>query len=228
MLLTDTDLASKICSDKNWKEDDKIHIYPFSEDSLTPVGYDLRVGKLYSSSTRGGPFRLEDNGQIAISPGETVLIATTEKIGMPKDRSISGLVTSKVSKVSKGLSHVSTTIDPDWNGPLLVAINNYSRNTIKLQVGEPFCTVIFFENKSPSTKSCGKVFGRLDILVDELSTAAQAARKREFLWLLIPVCTILFFGGSGYIIFGDRPGFAAMVAVGIAVAQIVQSIVVRR
>ncbi|MDI6603454.1 MAG: hypothetical protein QME57_05140, partial [Patescibacteria group bacterium] len=227
-LLTDTDLRSKICSDKNWKEGSKIHIYPFSEDSLTPVGYDLRVGNLYSSSLHGGPFRLEDNGRIVISPGDTVLITTLEKIGMPKDKSISALIMSKVSKVSKGLSHISTPIDPDYDGEPLIAMNNYSRSTIELLFGEPFCTIVFFENKSHSTKSCGKVPGRLDIFVNKWSAAAQTARKKEFVKVLIPISTILFFVVLGYVIFGNQPGFVAMVAAGVGLAGTIQSLIVRR
>ena len=227
-LLTDTDLRGKICSDKTWKEQNKIHIYPFSEDSLTPVGYDLRVGNLYSSSIHGGPSQLKDNSQIAISAGDTVLITTLEKIGMPKDRSISALIMSKVSEVSKGLSHVSTTIDPDWDGNLLIAMNNYSRNTIKLQAGEPFCTVVFFENKSPSTKSCEKPPGRFDIFVKEMSVAAQRARKKETRKVSILIAVILIFGAGGYIIFGNEPGFIAMTAGGIALAEIVRLVIMRR
>jgi len=143
-LLTDSDLRTKLCTVKGEEGNDKILIYPFSEDCLTPVGYDLRVGRLYSSSLHGGPFEIDDKSRIQISHGDTVLITTQEEIGMPKNRSVSALIMSKVSKVSKGLSHISTTIDPDWNGHLLIALNNYSRSTIELAVGEAFCTAVFF------------------------------------------------------------------------------------
>ncbi len=227
-LLTDTDLEPRICAEKTWVGSETIHVYPFLEDCLTPVGYDLRVGKLYSSSLRGGPFELEENGRIPITPGDTVLISTLENIGMPKDRSLSALIGSKVSKVSRGLSHVSTTIDPDWNGELLIAITNHSTSTVELQVGEPFCTMVFFENRSPSTKACDKVPGRLDVFVRELSARAQAARKKEFLKTLIPISTIILFGGLGYWFFGNEPGFAAMTALGVGLAGILQVLLAKR
>lgn len=227
-LLTDTDLRTKICTDKNWIAGNKIHIYPFSEDCLTPVGYDLRVGNLYSSSFRGGPFQIKSEEQILISPGDTVLITTLERIGMPQDRSLSALIMSKVSKVSEGLSHISTTIDPDWNGPLLIAMNNHSRDNIRLQVGDPFCTVVFFENKSASTKDCGKVPGRLDIFVHRMSTAARVARRRELIKASVPIGVIVLFAGLGYGIFGNQPGFVAMVAIGIALAEVIRLLLIKR
>ncbi len=227
-LLTDTDLRTRMCIGQTWEDGSKLHIYPFSESCMTPVGYDLRTGKLYSSSVHGGPFKLEDNGRIGVSRGDTVLIATLEKVDMPKDRSISALIMSRVSMVSKGLSHVATTIDPDWEGNLLIAMTNHSRSTIELQVGQPICTVVFFENKSASTKNCEKLPGRLDIFVNELSSVAQAARKKEFLRLLIPVGIIILLGGVGYMIFRNNPGFVAMTAGGVALAGISQSLTAKR
>jgi deoxycytidine triphosphate deaminase len=166
-LLTDTDLKSIICSDQEWTDKNKIYIYPFAEKNLTPVGYDLSVGDSYASAYKPGSIDIKEGDRVTIKSGDTVLITTLEKIGMPQNRTVSALVLSKVSKVSKGLSHISTTIDPDWKGELLVAIHNSSRSSVSISFGEPFCTVVFFENKSPATKDCGKDKRRPDILVNE-------------------------------------------------------------
>ena len=147
---------------------------------------------------------------------------------MPQDRSISGLIMSKVSKVSQGLSHISTTIDSDWAGPLLIAITNHSRNTIKLPVSEPFCTVVFLENKSPASKSSRKPPGRFDILVRQMSTTAGKAEKRGKFKIGGLIAIIAGFAGIGYAIFGNEPGFIAMTAAGIALAEIIRFLIMKR
>ena len=120
-LLTDTDLRRILCIQKEWPDKNKLHIFPFKEDCLTPVGYDARVGELYASSMSAKMSTLGSGETITIRPGDTVLIETLEDVGMPMNRTISAFITSKVSKVSKGLSHISTNIDADWKGKLLIA-----------------------------------------------------------------------------------------------------------
>jgi len=124
-LLTDTSIREILCKSPQSQSSNELLINPFDEDSLTPVGYDLRVGNLYSSK-RGETYNINTDEFVEIFPGDTVLIRTLENISMPKDKSISAIILSKVSKVSKGLSHISTTIDADWSGYLLIAINNHS------------------------------------------------------------------------------------------------------
>jgi len=91
-----------------------------------------------------------------------------------------------------------------------------------------FAPLFFFENKSPSTKSCEKIPGRLDIFVKELSEAAQKARKREYFKNLIPFGIIILFAGLGYKIFGNEPGFIAMAVIGVALAELIRVIIVMR
>jgi deoxycytidine triphosphate deaminase len=224
-ILTDTDLKTLICSDIEWKDRNKIHIYPFSGDCLTPVGYDLRIGNRYSSAFKRGSFEIKEGDQIAICPGDTTLITTLEKVGMPQNRTISALIVSKVSKVSKGLSHISTSIDPDWDGKLLIVIHNHSRETLNLNFAEPFCTVVFFENKSPSTKDCGKPPERSDILLKEWSDVTQKVQRKEWIKSLVPIGIIVIMGGSGYLVFGNQPGFIAMTAIGVGLSQIASLII---
>ncbi|MEW6492078.1 MAG: hypothetical protein AB1589_05955 [Cyanobacteriota bacterium] len=231
-LLTDTDLRSMICSEQEWTDKNKIHIYPFLDNNLTPVGYDLSVGDSYASASKPGRIDIKAGDRVSIKPGDTVLITTLEKIGMPKNRTVSALVLSKVSKVSKGLSHISTTIDPDWKGELLVAIHNHSRISVSIGYGETFCTVVFLENKSPATKDCGKDQRRADILVNEWTEVVRKSNKRlkikETVESLIPIGIILIFGIIGYRIFGNSPGFGTMTTVGIALSQIALSLLIKR
>jgi deoxycytidine triphosphate deaminase len=220
-LLTDTDLNKILNTELGEATEDSLTIYPYSKDSLTPVGYDLRVGKTIANSDRLGRKTLSEGDCFTISPGSTALITTLENISMPKKRSISGLIESKVSKVSRGLSHISTTVDPDWNGNLLIAIHNHSSEKIKLTYGEAFCTIIFIANQSPSTKVCNKQPGRLDVLMEKFDQENARATKRRIFKEVLPPIIVLIAGALGYFIFGNSPGFAALVAIGTAISQYV-------
>src|SRR5690349_14237203 len=94
----------------------KILIHPWDDKKLTPIGYDLSVGSVYVSYKARQKIHFSNGDKVLIHPGETVLIATEEYIGLPGNKTIGGLIESKVSQVSKGLSHVSTTLDTDWEG----------------------------------------------------------------------------------------------------------------
>ena len=225
-LLTDTDLEKIIGTDREWSNKDTLHIYPYDPNCMTPVGYDVRVGSQYASAIDAKIYRLNENDDVKIVPGDTVLITTLENIEMPSNRKLSAFITSKVSKVSQGLSHISTNIDPDWRGNLLIAIHNPSHSKVNLKYGEPFCTLNFIENISASTRECGKEPGRTDVLltnfVDDVKETREREKKKEktrnSLNLILKAILILIPCGIGYFIFGSAPGFIAMTALGIGLA----------
>lgn len=228
-ILTDTDIATLLNSTSVWTDKDStLHIYPFDPESLTPVGYDLRVGKRYVSAVHGGPTNVVPGESIPIDPGETVLIETLERVDLPQNRTISALVESRLTVVSQGFSHISTTIDPDWQGELLIAITNHSRETLRLKHSEAFCTIVFFQNKSPSTKPSGKAPGRTDVLLTMLAEQARRKQSREKkqkeierLMIVIPFFIVMFFIIGGYIIFRTGVGFTAALGAGVVLAEVV-------
>lgn len=181
-VLTDTDLLKMLETDSTvLKCDTKLVIHPYSESSLTPIGYDLRVGTFYKSSTNEYAEKIEDDDEdkkIVLAPRSTTNIRTLEWIAMPQNKTCCGLICSKVSKVAKGLSHISTTIDPDWAGQLSISVHNHTDRKIDLKVGEPFCTAVFLRNESPATRSCGFGSGRADILVRSITSR----ERRSLFW----------------------------------------------
>lgn len=216
-LLTDTDLLKIIVDNKNAiLENDKLLIRPFTPDSLTLVGYDLRIGDVYSSKKSGKYYNLKENQKLKIRKGDTIIIRTLERIEMPKNLNISGLISSKVSIVTQGISHISTTIDADWKGHLLVTISNISNETIELRHGDEFCTAVFFKNVSIPTNSSEHEESRNDIFLRDWTKKNRKALIRNnfigyALLLLIPISTYL-----GWKIFGNAEGMSAFVAAGVA------------
>jgi deoxycytidine triphosphate deaminase len=226
-LLTDSDLTKMICATKQeWQQRDennpKIYINPFAPDNLKAGGYDLRVGTRYASALKGR-FQVNENAPVTIEPGDTVLITTLEEIKMPINKKLSAFILSKVSQVSKGLSHISTTVDPDWEGKLLIAVTNHSRKKVELKLGESFCTMVFLQNQSAATKESAYEPGREDILISQFSNTAlelqreiekkRIAKRRIFIaQILVSISIIPLFLGIGYHFFKNDPGLFITVA----------------
>lgn len=213
---TDTDLRQILCVEETCSADDLLQILPFSEESLTPVGYDLRVGEQYTSTKLGKTDNVAVGGEIVIPPGDTCLVTTLEIIGMPKSKRLSGLVVSTVSMVARGLSHVSTSIDPDWSGKLMIVLHNHAPHDVRLKVGERLCTAIVLSNRTPSTKLCGVFAGRDDLFRNRLLEATRRSRRRRealtiLFILLIPLGLL-----GGYTLFGNDSGMIATTAAFIA------------
>lgn len=162
-LLTDTDIADLM-------KRKEIIIDPFDEKCLTPVGYDLRVGDCAISWKKKGDYvPVEEEQQITIDPGDTVLLSVRERIQISKN--IAGTIHSKVSLVSRGFSHVSTTVDPGWKGELTVLISNVRNIPLTLKFEQPFCTLVFHKTESPATKEAPESRA--------LKTFYQYLRKQE-------------------------------------------------
>ncbi|MCX5964280.1 MAG: hypothetical protein NT070_14395 [Cyanobacteria bacterium] len=69
-------------------------------------------------------------------------IETNESIWVSKK--ISGTYHSKVALVSKGLSHIGTTLDPEYVGCSLIAIHNHSNQDVSLTPEiDTFATLVF-------------------------------------------------------------------------------------
>ena len=142
-----------------------IVIEPFSESSLTPIGYDFTVGEFIYSLEHG---MLEpQDGIIEIPPHSTIQILTKESLWV--SGRVGGTFHSKVSLVSRGFSHVSTTLDPGWYGPLLITIRNNMDKHQKLKKLDAFVTLIFFSMTTPTTMKHFKPEFRKDILISQLT-----------------------------------------------------------
>ena len=213
---TDTDLRSILCVDELCSADDRLQIVPFSEDSLTPAGYDLRVGEQYTSTKSGKTYEAALGDEIVIPSGDTCLISTMERVGMPRNKTLSGLIVSTVTMVAKGLSHISTSIDADWSGKLMIVVHNHASSSVRLKVGERLCTAMFLSNRTPSTKPCDVYAGRNDVFRDRLlAVTRESRRKREasaLLFILIIPLGLL----AGYVLFDNDAGLIATTAAGIA------------
>jgi len=210
-LLTDTSIDEILINAKrDWMQDpdtqqEKLLIAPFYRPCLTPVGYDLRVGERYlKMSTKltrpqAKINRLKTNGRITIKHNEIVAIETEEFTGMPQNRKYSGILVSKVSIAEKGLSHISTSLDPDYKGKMVVTLTNHSKRSVTLKREQPFCTVVFFKNEKPATQICEKDPNKhITFLLEDWSLPPKRIGKKllfnilKISGLLIPLLYLLY------------------------------------
>ena len=206
-VLTDTSIRKILEKNRDtWMKgaevkQNKLLINPFDEQSLTPIGYDLRIGDRYlKMCTKLKEFRRlkgkSELSKISISHNEVVAIETEEYIGMPQNKKYSGILVSKVSIAEKGLSHVSTSLDPDYKGKLVVTLTNHSNRKVTLERNQPFCTVIFLKNEEPALKDCEKDPDKhITFLVEDWKLPPKQIRKKILVWVLrvaLPLAPLIY------------------------------------
>lgn len=135
-------------SKKDILEEEKrngLRIIPCEERRLKTASYDV-TPTIIAMSTKLGMLETvyrEKNYPhryfIYVQAKDTVLIVSKEYFSVPEY--IAGYVVSRVSKVSEGFGHVSTCIDPNWSGALLIALSNPMNRPIKIYVGGTACQI---------------------------------------------------------------------------------------
>lgn len=129
-----------------------IIIEEFSDKSLSPVGYDIRIGAAFLPGIHQTA-RYSEGEELIIKPNSMLQIICKEFIWIsPK---ILATIHSRGSFAVKGLILNSTTIDPNWNGQMALTLYNVSDNDIVLKVGDRFATVIFYYCKTPTLERPG-------------------------------------------------------------------------
>lgn len=121
---------------------------------------------------------------VYIEPRDTALVLSNEYLKLPAN--ICGNVFSRVSTVSSGLGHISTTIDPLWKGALLIAISNPSSEPVKLMLQDeaaesvPLATVALQYLNTPVTSNTvhnTHLPARVDILEKYLYDVAETKKR---------------------------------------------------
>jgi len=158
---------------------ESVIIHPYEEKNLKGIGYNFRVGPMaWSANTKKQLDVVQKDGYRAflVNPDDVALVMTRECISV--DGTIAGTFHSKVDKVSTGFSHISTTLDPNWIGPLLIAIANQKNHTLDLRIDDTFITLIFYK-VTESQYGHSNPGGRTDIL----QKLGVEASERETEWL---------------------------------------------
>ncbi|NJE03437.1 dCTP deaminase [Thermococcus sp. MV11] len=130
----------------DWKIRKEILIEPFSEKSLQPAGYDLRVGK--EAYIEGKLVNIEEVGKISIPPGTYALVLTLERVKLPDD--VMGDMKLRSSLAREGLLGSFAWVDPGWDGNLTLGLYNASDEPVELSYGERFVQIAFIRLEGPA------------------------------------------------------------------------------
>ncbi len=166
--------------------DSRLFIHPFTEASLQPIGYNLTPAHFVLSTKKGVLEKIHKHAGITfvwISPHDTVLISTREYVYV--DNSLAGTFHSKVKTVSDGYGHISTTLDPDWKGPLLISLNNPSsiRKKFIISINDKpisFVTLILYYLNTATKKNHDNPPFRTDVLEEYIIKQPRILRFRLF------------------------------------------------
>lgn len=131
----------------------EVDSYPPILNCITNVGLDVTLGvedgRAYDlTAQRHLEYQCIRGGgrYLMIEPGHTVSVQTSETITLgPRT---AALVESKVRLVSRGVSHVSTTIDPCWSGPLMLTFTYFGKRKLRISAGDAIATIVFLETDS--------------------------------------------------------------------------------
>ena len=156
-------------------DEEEMVICPYQDKNLTPVGYNLTFSRFIISLHKKEFVRLHKEGNewcFYLKPKETVLVLTMESIWVSKY--IGGTFHSKVGLVTYGLGHVSTTLDPGWQGQLLVPLNNPTGDKIRIVVAiqtrdlkmeyQTFITMVLFRSETPAIQTVDNETARIELL----------------------------------------------------------------
>ena len=146
MLLSNNDIKRELIKAKN------ISIHPLIVENIKGSSINLTASAhAWDIQNRKSVVSVSDNKKkIVIKGNTTVAIFTQEAVWV--SRRIGGTYHPRVSLVAKGLSNISTTLDPQWYGLSLVTVSNLTTKDIEIRVGEAFVSVMLYYLKTPATK----------------------------------------------------------------------------
>lgn len=142
VLLSDVDIKNELIDGEN------LIIYPLKLENIKGSSINLTASK-YAWRISDGHSAVTNN-KIRIPANETVCIYTEESFWV--SRRIGGTYHSKVSQVSTGLGHISTTLDPQWLGLSLIAVHNHTKEPKDITVGKTFVSIMLSYLNTPATK----------------------------------------------------------------------------
>jgi dCTP deaminase len=130
----------------------RLKIIPYSKESLTPNGYDLRVAEV---RIEGGDTVKEG---VAILPAKEMFhLATVERVELPDD--IAAQMWTRTSWIRKGLLIGLGKVDAGFHGSLTFMGFNASAQAIEMPINSRVVQIVFETMHSPVEKTYEKRSG---------------------------------------------------------------------
>jgi dCTP deaminase len=129
-----------ILSDSDIKEcikDGKLYLEPFSEENLTPNGYDLTIEEIFIPELK----EKVCEGVCSISGMRWFLISTKEYIKLGGD--VSAQLWIRTTYARQGIMSSFGKVDAGFEGNLTLSAFNGSDNPVNIKIGDTFAQIVF-------------------------------------------------------------------------------------
>ena len=127
-------------------------IFPWKSDLVSPTGYDLTIGVAATITTNGLTLSMSGREKgpmsIIVPSNGKLLILSRESVWLSER--VLGTLHSRGSLAAKGLLLNSTTVDPNWQGPMTFLLHNVSDSEVILDPEKPFVTLVLHSVLSPT------------------------------------------------------------------------------
>lgn len=175
-----------------------VMIAPFQESNAKGIGYNLSPSEMVYSVDKKGLLSIRSKGNeryVIVKPGDTVLLLSYEYVRV--DSNYAGTFHARVRNLANGLGSISTTLDPNWRGMLLFALNNPTKRKIKLVLSvkndgreEPrdLVTLVLWKSNCHDSDDAQKEFLKLDnppmrsdIWREQLEESNPITKRRDYI-----------------------------------------------
>jgi deoxycytidine triphosphate deaminase len=151
---------AKVLSDKDIKKLLSSVIADGDSKLVNPNGIELRLGKHVRFLSTGEDKELDRGQFLRVSPGETVLISSYERVDFSAETvkkhfagcMLMGWISPTTTMMREGISQVTTKIDAGFRGILNWSLRNSSTKDLILQFGEPIYKLTIYlldQNEAP-------------------------------------------------------------------------------
>lgn len=164
-------------------------ITPWNPKLVTPVGYDLTIGVAATITGNRLTFSMSGKEEAPVTltiPGHGKLLILSKESVWLSER-ILGTLHSRGSLSAMGLLINSTTVDPNWQGPMTFLLHNVSDTAVTVDTTKPFVTLVLHSVLSPTDTAY--VADPFDIILDrykqydegrtELTKFTEYARAKQ-------------------------------------------------
>ena len=163
-------------------------VEPFSEEQLTPLGYDLRVGYaitpdgedvLFPKDIRDAS-NYQNQEMIRIPAKKGVVIVTRERVYLTGK--LIATVHGRARITAKGIFVNPVTVDPHWNGKLILYFYNTNNEDVEIPSRWAVATLIFHSVET-STPHHTRNTATRQLLEDGSSRYSEAVTNKILIYL---------------------------------------------
>lgn len=129
--------------DRNIKEKGESLIFPFEEERVGPISYDLSSKEFHT--TENGEIRSQS--EISLEPRESVFVSCVETVDLPND--MAAVINARNSKIRQGLRIDAPIYYPGHKTRVFFRVSNVSKDVIQFSKDERYAAIYFVKVDGP-------------------------------------------------------------------------------